>query len=33
VVLWRAGGLGHALVSDLNAEELREVAVKLAAGS
>ncbi|BDG02117.1 anti-sigma factor family protein [Anaeromyxobacter oryzae] len=33
VVLWRAGGLGHALVSDLDASELRAVAVKLAAGS
>lgn len=33
VVLWHAGGLGYALVSDVNAAELREVAVKLASGS
>jgi anti-sigma factor RsiW len=33
VVLWRAGGLGHALVSDVGADELRELAAKLAAGS
>jgi anti-sigma factor RsiW len=31
VVLWRAGGLGHALVSDVNAAELAELAAKLAA--
>jgi anti-sigma factor RsiW len=33
VVLWRADGLGHALVSDVNATELREVAAKLASRS
>jgi anti-sigma factor RsiW len=30
VVMWRADGLGHALVSDVNPAELRELAVKFA---
>lgn len=33
VVLWRAGDLGHALVSDLPAQELAEVAAALGAGA
>jgi len=32
VVLWRAGGLGHALVSDVSAAEPRDLAAKLASG-
>jgi anti-sigma factor RsiW len=32
VVLWRAGDLGHAVVSDVNAKELNEVASRLASG-
>jgi anti-sigma factor RsiW len=30
VVLWRTGGLGYALVSDVNAEELSDIAARLA---
>ncbi len=33
VILWRSGGLGYALVSDLDAGELRQLGAKLAAGS
>ena len=33
VVLWQAGGLGYALVSDLDARELRELGGRLAGGS
>src|SRR5574342_656062 len=33
VVLWRTGELGYALVSDLDARELRELAGKLSGGS
>jgi anti-sigma factor RsiW len=33
VVLWRAGELGYALVSDLDARELRELGGKLSGGS
>jgi anti-sigma factor RsiW len=32
VVLWRSGELGHALVSDANEEELRQIAAFLARG-
>jgi len=32
VVLWRAGELGYALVSDVEASELRELASRIAAG-
>jgi anti-sigma factor RsiW len=31
VVFWRSGELGYALVSDVNAKELREIGVRLAA--
>ncbi len=31
VILWRAGDLGYALVSDLNADELRTLARRLEA--
>jgi anti-sigma factor RsiW len=33
VVMWRAGELGYALVSDLDARELRELALKVSGGS
>jgi anti-sigma factor RsiW len=33
VVLWQNGGLGYALVSDVNAEELTELAAKVAAAT
>ena len=33
VVLWRSGELGYALVSDANAKELGEIAVRLAAAA
>jgi len=33
VVLWRSGGIGYALVSDVDAAELSGVAEKMAAGS
>ncbi len=33
VILWRAGGLGYALVSDVDARELLQLGAKLAAGS
>jgi anti-sigma factor RsiW len=33
VVLWRSGELGYALVSDANAKELGELAVRLAAAA
>jgi anti-sigma factor RsiW len=33
VVLWRSGELGYALVSDANAKELGELAVRLAAAT
>jgi anti-sigma factor RsiW len=33
VVLWRSGELGYALISDANAKELGELAVRLAAAS
>ncbi len=33
VLLWRAGDLGYALVSDLDARELRELGARLAAGT
>jgi anti-sigma factor RsiW len=33
VVLWRSGGLGYALVSDLNPAELNEVAARVAAAT
>jgi anti-sigma factor RsiW len=32
-VLWRNGGLGYALVSDVNAEELRDIAAQFAAAT
>ena len=32
VILWRSGGLGYALVSDVNREELTQLAVKIAGG-
>ena len=32
VILWRTGGLGYALVSDVNREELTQLAVKIAGG-
>jgi anti-sigma factor RsiW len=33
VILWRRGDLGYALVSDVDARELRQLAVKLSPGS
>ncbi len=33
ILLWRAGDLGYALVSDLDARELRELGARLAAGT
>lgn len=33
VMLWHGGGLGYALVSDVNAEELRDVAARFAAAT
>jgi anti-sigma factor RsiW len=33
VLLWRAGDLGYALVSDLGAAELRELGAKLGGAS
>jgi anti-sigma factor RsiW len=33
VILWRAGELGYALVSDVDRPELSQLAVKLTAGS
>jgi anti-sigma factor RsiW len=33
VVLWRSGGLGYALVSDVNPEELGQVAARLSAAT
>ncbi len=32
VILWRAGGLGYAVVSDVDSRELRQLGAKLAAG-
>jgi len=32
VILWRSGGLGYALVSDVNPQELTQLAVKVAGG-
>jgi len=33
VILWRSGGLGYALVSDVNRQELTQLAVKIAGGA
>jgi anti-sigma factor RsiW len=33
VILWKRGELGYALVSDVNPDELRELAAKIAGGS
>jgi anti-sigma factor RsiW len=33
VILWRSGGLGYALVSDVNRQELTQLAVKVAGGA
>ncbi len=33
VILWRAEGLGYALVSDVDAQELRQLAARIATGS